>query len=87
MKTKIQKIISEWNSDGTFSGVISISAPDGMLYQEAFGYRNRAEELPNKPDTAFAIASGTKLFTALSVCKLIDSGLLSLENRVCDIIA
>jgi len=82
----IQKIISDWNSDGAFSGVISISAPDNILYQEAFGYRNRAEELPNKLDTAFAIASGTKLFTALSICKLIDGGLLSLENRICDLI-
>ena len=70
MKTRIQKVISEWNKDGAFSGVISISASDGILYQEAFGYRNRAEELPNKPDTAFAIASGTKLFTALAVCKI-----------------
>ena len=86
MTANIQKIISEWNNDGAFTGVISISAPDNILYQEAFGYRNRAEELPNKPDTAFAIASGTKLFTALSICKLIDGGLLSLENRICDLI-
>jgi len=86
MKTEIQKTISDWNSDGTFSGVISISAPDDILYQEAFGYRNRAEKLPNKPDTAFAIASGTKLFTALSICKLIDGGLLSLESRIRDLI-
>jgi len=82
----IQKIINEWNGDGAFSGVISISAPDSIIYQEAFGYRNRAEELPNKTDTAFAIASGTKLFTALAVCKLIDSSLLSLESRICDLI-
>ena len=86
MKNELRNIISEWNIDGSFSGVISVSASDDILYQEAFGYRNRAEELPNKPDTAFAIASGTKLFTALAVCKLIDCGLLSLENRVCDLI-
>jgi len=86
MKNEIQKTINEWNNNKDFSGVISVSEPDNILYQEAFGYRNRAEELSNKTSTAFAIASGTKLFTALSACQLIDQGLLSLEDRICDLI-
>lgn len=87
MDIAIKEIISKWNHQDTFSGIVTISEPDGIIYQNAFGYRNRAEALFNEPDTAFAIASGTKLFTALAVCKLIDGGYLSLGDRVWDLIS
>ena len=82
----IQDIFTAWNESGEFSGVFSASGADGVIFQHACGYRNRAENLPNTPDTAFAIASGTKFFTALSVCKLIDEGKLSLSDRVWDLL-
>jgi len=87
MENEIKEIAAKWNAAGDFSGVLSVTGPDGVIYQEASGYRNRAEALPNRPDTAFAIASGTKLFTALSVCKLIDCGYISLNDRICDLIS
>ena len=86
MKQTIDEMVSVWNEDEDFSGVITVSGPNSVLYQKAFGYRNRAEKLPNNPDTAFAIASGTKLFTSLAVCKLIDDGLLTLDDLICDVI-
>jgi len=86
MDKRIEEIVDKWNEDGDFSGVVTVSGKDGTLCQRAFGYRNKAEELPNNPDTAFAIASGTKLFTALSICKLIDDGLLALDDLICDVI-
>jgi CubicO group peptidase (beta-lactamase class C family) len=86
MQQAIQEIFDSWNESGEFSGVISVSNPSGVIYQKACGYRNRAERLPNDPDTSFAIASGTKFFTALAVCQLIDSGRLRLDDRVWDIL-
>jgi len=46
-------------SDG-FSGVVRVGDDSW-----AFGFADRAHELPNTVDTQFAIASGTKGFTAL----------------------
>lgn len=69
-----------------FSGVFSVTGPDSVMYQQACGYRNIAEELPNTISTAFGIASGTKLFTALAICKLIDENKLSLEDKLCDLL-
>lgn len=46
-------------SDG-FSGVVRAGGEDW-----AFGFADRAHELPNTPETQFAIASGTKGFTAI----------------------
>jgi CubicO group peptidase (beta-lactamase class C family) len=45
-------------SDG-FSGVVRIAGGESW----AFGYADRAHEIPNTVDTQFATASGTKTFT------------------------
>jgi len=88
MKDSIQKIFNSWIDEETddFSGVLSATGNDGVIYQQAIGTRNRAEELPNTVETAFGIASGTKLFTGLAVCKLIDNGKLSLDDKLCDLL-
>ena len=88
MKKTIQDIFNNWISDKGegFSGVFSVSGPEGIIFQQACGYRNRAEELPNMMDTAFAIASGTKMFTGLAICKLIDDSKLSLQDKLCDLL-
>ena len=87
MQKNIESIFNNWNKSKAFSGVFSVTSFDDTVYQRACGYRNKAEKLPNELDTAFAIASGTKFFTALSICKLIDEGCLSLKDRVSDIIS
>jgi CubicO group peptidase (beta-lactamase class C family) len=68
--------------DSDFSGVISIYRDVSILYDRAFGYRDIKNKLPNLTTTKFGIASGTKLFTALGIGKLIDQGLISLETAV-----
>jgi len=89
MEKTLQDIFANWlkDNDGDFSGVFSASDANGIIFQKASGYRNKAEELPNTTDTAFGIASGTKLFTGLAVCKLIDEGKLSLEDKLWDLLS
>jgi len=88
MKDKIVELFNTWLEEETedFSGVLSATGIDGVIHQQTFGFRNKAKELPNETDTAFGIASGTKLFTGLAVCKLIDGGKLSLEDKLCDLL-
>jgi len=86
MKDAIQNTFNKWNEDKDFSGVFSVAGSDGVIFQQANGHRNKAEELPNDVDTVFGIASGTKLFTGLAVCKLIDEGKLSPEDKFCDVL-
>ena len=88
MENTMQDIFANWfkgDGDG-FSGVFSVTGADGVIFQTACGHRNKAEELPITVDTAFGIASGTKMFTGLAICKLIDEGRLSLEDRLCDLL-
>jgi len=89
MREKFYEIFQNWLTDednADFSGVFSVTGSDGVILQQAQGYRNRAEELPNTVDTSFAIASGTKLFTGLAVCKLIDEKKLSLQDKLHDLL-
>jgi CubicO group peptidase (beta-lactamase class C family) len=82
----IQKLWDNWNDGGIFSGVFYVTGENGVLFEKQCGFRNRSEGLPNNMDTAFGVASGTKFFTGLAVCKLIDSGRLSLEDKIWDIL-
>jgi len=88
MTESIKKIFDDWlkEENSEFSGVFSVSGVDGVIFEHTDGYRNKAEKLANISDTVFGIASGTKLFTGLAVCKLIDEGKLSLEDKLCDVL-
>lgn len=82
----IHKAWDAWKDASTFSGVFAASDEGGMRFTRCCGFRNRSEGLACTQDTSFAIASGTKLLTALAVCKLIDAGALSLHDKLCDIL-
>lgn len=66
----------------SFSGVVRVEEGENVLVERAFGLANRAYAIPNRIDTRFGIASGTKGFTAVAVCALIEEGLLDLSTPV-----
>jgi CubicO group peptidase (beta-lactamase class C family) len=70
----------------TFHGVISIYHEGNPVYERASGYADRTHNVHNSMETRFGIASGTKLFTALAIGKLIDDGLLKLRTRLNEIL-
>lgn len=82
----IKKIKQIVNEQPEFSGVIQISKGNEVLLDMANGYARLFDEIPNKTDTSFGIASGTKGFTALAVLKLVDEGKLKLEDNVFEIL-
>jgi len=64
-----------------FSGVVRIERAGEVAFSQAYGLANRALAVPNSDDTVFALASGTKAFTALAVLCLVHDGVLSLQIR------
>jgi CubicO group peptidase (beta-lactamase class C family) len=68
-----------------FSGVISIFQGDEVVLNQAFGYRDIKNKLPNHTGTLFGIASGTKIFTSLGIGVLIDQGQIDLNTSVGEI--
>ncbi|MGI6193409.1 MAG: serine hydrolase, partial [Christensenellales bacterium] len=81
-----EKVWNSWQDAEAFSGVVSVRDEQGVIFEKCQGFRIFSEQLPNNANTAFGIASGTKLFTALAVCKLIDGGKLSLNDKLWDLL-
>jgi CubicO group peptidase (beta-lactamase class C family) len=59
-----------------FSGVVSVDRGGDVEFVRAGGLAHRAHQIPNTPDTRFAIASGAKGLTALAVVSLVERDLL-----------
>jgi CubicO group peptidase (beta-lactamase class C family) len=78
--TNLNKLIEETQ----FSGAINIKRGDEVIIKAAAGYSNRSDELLNRVDTRFGIASGCKLFTAVAIAQLVERGLLSFDTKVKD---
>jgi CubicO group peptidase (beta-lactamase class C family) len=61
-----------------FSGVIRVDRQGHLEHAMAYGMAHRGWGIPNTVETRFALASGSKAFTALAVVALIDDGVLEL---------
>jgi CubicO group peptidase (beta-lactamase class C family) len=72
--------------DAPFSGVVLVSRGDETLLAEASGYAHVAHGVENTIDTRFAIASGTKGFTALVVVGLVAEGRLKLTTTAREVL-
>lgn len=66
--------------DTGFSGVVRVDRSGITDLEKAYGLADRAYGIPNVPDTMFAIASGSKTFTALAVMSLVEDGTLALDT-------
>lgn len=64
-------------SGSSFSGVVRVDEGGRVLFERAYGLANRSWEVANTGDTRFAIASGAKGLTALTVASLIENNRLS----------
>lgn len=69
---------------GRYSGVTSIFKNGELIFQNVGGEANRSWSVPNRPDTRFNLASGTKMFTATGIGILADRGLLNLDDKIGD---
>jgi CubicO group peptidase (beta-lactamase class C family) len=69
-----------------FSGAVQVARHGQIIAGTAYGYANRAEERVNQLNTRFGIASGSKLFTAIAVCQLVDQGKLLFTSKVLEVL-
>jgi CubicO group peptidase (beta-lactamase class C family) len=82
MLTLDPDLIATAAARNAFTGIVTVDAGDQRLFERPYGFAHRAFQVPNTPDTQFAIASGSKTFTALAVLRLVEEGALRLEQPV-----
>lgn len=83
-RPSIEDTVVRQAKESDFSGVVSIRQSDAVLCARAFGYANRAEQIENTADTRFQMASGSKTFTAVAVCQLIERGCFDFDTALRD---
>ncbi len=76
----VEKIVAE--QELPFSGVVMVRRGGEVIHAKAYGLAHRAEEIPNRIDTRFGTASGTKTFTAAAVCQLAEAGRIDLDAPI-----
>ena len=81
-------IVAALQRPGTDLTAISAAllVDDRVVWSEAFGYANRDTQLRATVDTRFNIGSVAKMFAALAVMILRDSGMLSLDQPVAELL-
>ena len=85
-RNKLEKAISAQHKSAPFSGVISIQEMGKMDFSLAYGLANIAEAIPNTISTRFGTASGTKTFTSVAICKLIENGKIDYSTTLSKIL-
>ncbi|MBA2460693.1 MAG: beta-lactamase family protein [Actinobacteria bacterium] len=76
----LEKDLDSIASETAFSGVVRVDHAERVELTKAYGLAHRGCEIANQVDTRFAIASGAKGLTALTVVSLIEAGLLELST-------
>ncbi len=71
--------LQQWNLAGMTMSIIK----DGKLvFAHGFGYSDVETKLPVNPGSLFRIASVSKLITAVSIMKLVEKKVISLDSKV-----
>jgi CubicO group peptidase (beta-lactamase class C family) len=77
---EVARAVERIAADTSFSGVVRVDRDGRLGFTRAFGLSNRATRSANSVDGQFAIASGTKGLTALTVISLVEDGVLDLAT-------
>ncbi|MEL6866522.1 MAG: serine hydrolase domain-containing protein, partial [Bacteroidota bacterium] len=79
---RINQYLNTLAADKNFSLCISISHKDSLVLERAFGYANRAHQVPNQMDTKLNTASIGKMFTAVAILQLEEQQKIDLQYTV-----
>jgi CubicO group peptidase (beta-lactamase class C family) len=85
--SQVDEMLAQRTRDGAFSGSVLI-AQDGVVFlSKGYGLADRAQGIPNTPQTRFHLGSLSKQFTALGILILESQGKLSIQDPICNFVA
>jgi len=79
---QVDKLFSAWNRTDSPACAVGISRNGAIVYEHGYGMANLELHVPAAADTVFAIASISKVFTAMSVALAVQQGKLSFDDEV-----
>src|SRR6516162_11684773 len=84
---QVDQVLKTATDRGDVPGVVAMAAaPEGPIYQGAFGKRAVPDGPAMTVDTVFWIASMTKAITSTAAMRLVEQGKLSLESPISEVL-
>jgi CubicO group peptidase (beta-lactamase class C family) len=81
---ELKSTIAIQHEKSPFSGVIWLKEQGKIVFAKSYGFANRSEAITNTLNTRFATASGTKTFTSVAICQLVEKNLLTFDTLLRD---
>ncbi|MBN1272898.1 MAG: serine hydrolase [Candidatus Aminicenantes bacterium] len=78
----LEKYVKAEAEHDLFSGAILVAKNDEVIYQGAFGYGDKKNQIPNKIDTMFNVGSVGKTFTGVLIMQLVEKGKIKLADTL-----
>jgi CubicO group peptidase (beta-lactamase class C family) len=82
IETRLDSFYAALAKEERLNGNVLVSEKGHIVYQHSFGYADFENRAPNKPETAFQLASLSKPFTAIAILQLADKGKLDLDESI-----
>ncbi|MFC6286521.1 serine hydrolase domain-containing protein [Nocardioides sp. GCM10027113] len=76
----LDRAVDEVAATTGFAGVVRVDLPGEPVLERAYGLADRPHGVPHAVDTMIGVASGAKVFTALTVLRLVEEGDLALDT-------
>ena len=77
-----ERVDKIFRNQKTIGGMVVVAKDGEIVYKHCYGYANKVEKDPVTEDTYFKLASVSKLVTAVSVMKLVETGRLDLDADI-----
>lgn len=82
----LSSYLEQLAAEDRFSGVVLLAKDGESLFEQAYGYADRASNTSNNLETKFNMASVGKMFTAVAIMQLVQEGKVSLDDKLADVI-
>ena len=82
LATSLEQVVERVVGADEFSGVVLLSRHGKPLLRRAYGFADREKRRENTVDTPFALASVSKMFTAVVVARLAERNLISFDATI-----
>lgn len=79
---ELNKYVKRMGKKGVFSGSVLLSKENNIILKKTTGLANRRFNISNNVETKFNLGSMNKMFTAVAIMQLVESGRLSLNDRL-----
>lgn len=82
-ESELDAWLRRYRAAGLFQGAVLVARDGEVIFSQGYGLADKKNDIPNTPQTRFALASVSKQFTAMAILILQEQGALDVNNNFC----